>query len=316
MQLTNFHFYNSKNYLYSKPIKGLKGFGGCYCFGFNGKEKDNETYGEGNTYDFGARIHDPRLGRFTSLDPLCKQFVGESNYSYAGNNPIAFADHKGKKKIYYIHVIELDGKQTTFKIVDNNAVKTVITYTRESIGVGNQTLYSTQVANKETFDTYQYIFINKQTGKQNFGEEKQGEKRSNNPIERWVEDNLIDKEKKGNYGGIGWISETGRGEETKKGDGKNIENIDDLTKILNLTKSAADEGGASALLNSFKTLKEKVQKFSSSQTVTDLLPKKEDNKSPSVDSVICNGDACKGQTVSVKDTLKSHSGPYKPVENK
>ena len=37
--------------------------GGTYRYGFNGMEKSDEVYGEGNAYDFGARIHDPRIGR-------------------------------------------------------------------------------------------------------------------------------------------------------------------------------------------------------------------------------------------------------------
>jgi RHS repeat-associated protein len=41
-----------------------------YRYGFNGKEKDNEAKGEGNQYDYGFRVYDPRLGRFLSEDPL------------------------------------------------------------------------------------------------------------------------------------------------------------------------------------------------------------------------------------------------------
>ena len=46
-----------------------------YRFGFNGKEKDKETYGEGNEYDFGARIYNPRIGRWLSVDPLAKKYT-------------------------------------------------------------------------------------------------------------------------------------------------------------------------------------------------------------------------------------------------
>ena len=73
--------------------------GSTYRYGFNGKEKSNEIYGEGNAYDFGERIQDPRLVRFLSLDPLSKKFASESNYSYAGNNPIYYIDKDGKYKI-------------------------------------------------------------------------------------------------------------------------------------------------------------------------------------------------------------------------
>jgi RHS repeat-associated protein len=95
MYLSNYHFYNPKNYLYSKPVKGLQGFRVCYCFGFNGKERDNETYGEGNAYDFGARIYDSRLGRWLSLDPLTSKYPNLSPYLFAGNNPILFVDFDG-----------------------------------------------------------------------------------------------------------------------------------------------------------------------------------------------------------------------------
>ena len=45
-----------------------------YQFGFNGQLKDNEIYGEGNAYDYGFRIYNPRLGRFLSIDPLFKTY--------------------------------------------------------------------------------------------------------------------------------------------------------------------------------------------------------------------------------------------------
>jgi hypothetical protein len=41
--------------------------GNRYRFGFNGQEQDNEVSGEGNSYDFGARIYDSRLGRWMSV---------------------------------------------------------------------------------------------------------------------------------------------------------------------------------------------------------------------------------------------------------
>jgi len=67
-----------------------------YRFGFNGMEKDDEVKGSGNSYDFGARIHDPRLGRFLSIDPLIKEYPGNSPYAYAINNPIMFIDVNGE----------------------------------------------------------------------------------------------------------------------------------------------------------------------------------------------------------------------------
>jgi len=46
--------------------------GDFYRRGFNGMEKDDEFKGKGNSYDFGARMYDPRVGRWLTIDPECK----------------------------------------------------------------------------------------------------------------------------------------------------------------------------------------------------------------------------------------------------
>ncbi|MEM6362015.1 MAG: RHS repeat-associated core domain-containing protein [Bacteroidota bacterium] len=67
----------------------------AYRYGFNGKEKDDN--GEfGNThYDFGARIYNPTIGRFLSVDPINMEFPMLSPYQYARNMPIKFLDIGG-----------------------------------------------------------------------------------------------------------------------------------------------------------------------------------------------------------------------------
>ncbi len=71
------------------------GFVETYRYGFNGKEKDDEVQGSGNTYDYGMRIYDPRLGRFLSVDPLQKEFPALTPYQFSGNNSIAMVDLDG-----------------------------------------------------------------------------------------------------------------------------------------------------------------------------------------------------------------------------
>jgi len=66
-----------------------------YRYGFNGKEKDNEVKGEGNSLDFEARVYDPRLGRFLSVDNAFGELPGSSPYSHALNNPILLVDKDG-----------------------------------------------------------------------------------------------------------------------------------------------------------------------------------------------------------------------------
>ncbi len=67
-----------------------------YRYGFNGMEKDDELKGTGNSYDFGARIYDPRIGRFFSPDPMMQDFPMLSPYLFARNSPIRFIDVDGR----------------------------------------------------------------------------------------------------------------------------------------------------------------------------------------------------------------------------
>jgi len=66
---------------------------GGYRYGFNGMEKDDELKGTGNSYDFGARLYDSRLGRWGSVDPE-RQFAA-SQYHAFGNNPVLLIDIDG-----------------------------------------------------------------------------------------------------------------------------------------------------------------------------------------------------------------------------
>ena len=67
----------------------------AYRYGFQGQERDDEVKGEGNSYNYTFRMHDPRLGRFFSVDPFSIQ------YSY--NSPYAFSENR------MIDVVELEG---------------------------------------------------------------------------------------------------------------------------------------------------------------------------------------------------------------
>jgi RHS repeat-associated protein len=82
-----------------------------YRYGFGGKEKDNEDYDDGNAYDYGARIYNPRLGKWFSTDIVTKSFI--SPYNYASNNPINYLDPDGQDNIHFYHIVlrqYVDGK--------------------------------------------------------------------------------------------------------------------------------------------------------------------------------------------------------------
>jgi len=91
-------------YLFGMLTPGRHANSADYRYGFNGMELDNEVKGEGNSYDFGARMYDPRVGRFLSLDPKWREFESSSHYNYAANNPIFFIDSHGENPLpCYLH---------------------------------------------------------------------------------------------------------------------------------------------------------------------------------------------------------------------
>ena len=67
-----------------------------YRYGFNGMEKDDEVRGsKGASYDFGARMLDPRIGRWLSGDPLEAKFPAHCPYNFVANMPIIAIDPDG-----------------------------------------------------------------------------------------------------------------------------------------------------------------------------------------------------------------------------
>ena len=75
-------------------------FGGVFAssgnvqpYKYNGKEYDGK---KGlNLYDYGARMYDAALGRFTTVDPSAENYFNTSLYAYCGNNPINRIDLDG-----------------------------------------------------------------------------------------------------------------------------------------------------------------------------------------------------------------------------
>ena len=65
---------------------------------YNGKELD-KMHGL-NTYDYGARQHDPILARWDRIDPLCEKYYDISPYAYCHNNPIFLIDSDGRDDYY------------------------------------------------------------------------------------------------------------------------------------------------------------------------------------------------------------------------
>jgi RHS repeat-associated protein len=86
-----------------------------YCFAFNGKEKDDEVYGStGTSLDFGARLYDPRVGRWLCEDPLSPKYPQWTPYSFTFDNPIAYFDSDGREGVA---VVDKEKKTITIKAV-------------------------------------------------------------------------------------------------------------------------------------------------------------------------------------------------------
>jgi len=116
---------------HTRSVSGsFQKFTGTYWYGFNGKEKENEIAGQGNDYDFGARIYDSRMGRFLSLDVLFKEIPFQSPYVFAGNDPVRCIDKNGNFKLPTDKELEAQGltpqEITRFRNIVDNVAKVVI----------------------------------------------------------------------------------------------------------------------------------------------------------------------------------------------
>ncbi len=66
-----------------------------YRYQGQGQEEDNE-FTEG-MLAFEYRVHDPRIGRFLSVDPLRKEYAYNSTYAFSENRPIDGIDFEGSE---------------------------------------------------------------------------------------------------------------------------------------------------------------------------------------------------------------------------
>ncbi|MBC7510218.1 MAG: RHS repeat-associated core domain-containing protein [Ferruginibacter sp.] len=76
------------------------GEGGVYRYGFNGKEKIEET----GWVDLGMRDYDPKIGRLISVDPLTPEYPELTPYQFAENSPIQNVDFLGLQGVPFNEV--------------------------------------------------------------------------------------------------------------------------------------------------------------------------------------------------------------------
>ena len=83
------------------PLPAPRSDLGRYRYFFNGPESDAEAYGSGSLHAFEYRMHDTRIGRFWSVDPLAGMFPWNSTYAFAENSPIGFLELEGLEKVQF-----------------------------------------------------------------------------------------------------------------------------------------------------------------------------------------------------------------------
>ncbi len=77
---------------------------------------DNEVAGDGNQYDYGFRIYNPRLGRFLSVDPLTQEYPWYTPYQFAGNKPVWCIDLDGLEEEQAIAITEEAAGKSALKV--------------------------------------------------------------------------------------------------------------------------------------------------------------------------------------------------------
>ena len=68
--------------------------GSANRYRFSGKEE--QGFAGVPWQDFGARMYDPDLARWTTPDPLAEKYPGISPYVYCNDNPVNYVDYDGK----------------------------------------------------------------------------------------------------------------------------------------------------------------------------------------------------------------------------
>ena len=92
-----------------------------YTYGFNGQEQDTELLG--GAVSFKYRIHDPRIGRFLSVDPLAPEYPWNSSYAFAENQVISSIDLEGAEAEYGAGGFMTGGKTGTGDLSETDRAK-------------------------------------------------------------------------------------------------------------------------------------------------------------------------------------------------
>ncbi len=100
-------YFNTSNRTYSNQLYNL------YSYGFNSMERDDEVKGQGNSYTTEFRQYDPRIARWTSLDPHMAKYPDMSPFVAFNNNPVYYIDPTGEDGV---ETIDKENKTVTVEL--------------------------------------------------------------------------------------------------------------------------------------------------------------------------------------------------------
>lgn len=120
-----------------------------YRFGFQGQEKDDELHGStGTSLNFEFRMHDPRVGRFLSIDPLAAKYPYNSPYAFSENRVIDAIELEGLECVGLSGVCGQAASQYNFDMNRNGDVR----YVYGKLGINPNIVTSDET--RATIDRY------------------------------------------------------------------------------------------------------------------------------------------------------------------
>ena len=137
-----------------------RNWGESHRFGFQGQEKDDEVKGVGNSINYKYRVHDPRIGRFLSIDPLAPEYPHNSPYAFSENSTIAFVELEGLEKVaVYKNADYFKNNPTKWYASDELIVKKKsLSFSRVTDAEQN-TFYSASIYNTKKLNHHLYATI-------------------------------------------------------------------------------------------------------------------------------------------------------------